>query len=318
MDLINLTSQTTKPIIEQLTNKYAFLKKNKSELRDLIYSSLNYTLDSLNDLTVLANSVSTNILAGGTDNLTILLHNGIINNNRSCHKFRIYHAHALSDFKVIRFAVYFYGKLIDDLAHDVLCLCNFDHSVFKQINNNDSLRDMFLHLVRCELMMALGILFYNLQIAMMLEIFNIGWVGSVCQTIVEYIETHDSYDYTKLIKDKTLRKILPKMESELKCKKGIYHKNFYRDNFKIIYDMYQPLTELKQLTTKQLREYVNNNLDMKALIGDKANDYLRTLLLTRYYYLVPISVLVLKPSEPSADAKPNLLPIPNAQLCIEV
>jgi hypothetical protein len=234
-------------------------------------------------------------------------------------KYQIYNKHTLTDFAIIKFAADFYDKNIDELASDALDLFN-SQSIQKIIFY---LKNQIMHLIKCDILIVLGILFFHLKIAIITEDIYTSVHTELSSTIIKQI-----------LKNSSMEDILKKSMSErnsivVKCINNLekkyenskaHHDNFALDRIKLIYDIYyQPFLHIESLDTVN---YINQFPDSFVIIKDidKIN---KKKIIDTYFYLIPIFYQCQKSMEMNAEPdkyfiKPKIFDISNNKLVIEI
>ena len=300
MGLLKITNDTIRPLVDQLTTKYPILKTFT-----LLHNIFTLCQDSRDELSMLAESVYNNIGTGMTNPVDILLtDNADEFVAMNVEKFTAYLDHELDDFKMIVWAAQFYGKSIEELAEDAIGVCDYEHQVFQCIKD-DNLLKIFLHMIKCDILISLGILFYRLHISMMLHCDHFPMTEEICHVIIRQIHKEKSYDYDNLINTYIedhnynvckLHKIVTSLLVKIKVDNPeIYHEDYYRVVFKKIYDMYyDAITQYLSIrkNPEELKKYINENLDMSGLgSGSWPSEYTRAHKYKDYLFAVPYLII---------------------------
>ena len=132
--LLVINDSTTKPLVDQLINRYPYLQKKRNHLTRIIIDFLGDSPHYRNlCLTKFANSVIKNIEIGINNPKIILTTHNKISFNET-YKYDAYYQHDFSNFQMIRWAAKFYGKSIDELATDAMKMCNYKHTKYSSIS----------------------------------------------------------------------------------------------------------------------------------------------------------------------------------------
>lgn len=322
--------ENLKIMIDHLTAKYPYLKRIGFGGLPTLFGAFLYSyIFPGESLPTLAKCISVNIDNGLTNEEDILL--GYKDKIRT-ERFDIYHKHQLHDFRIIQWASQFYGKSIDDLVNDVIKVCNYDNHVFQKIKSA-SLLDKFMHLVKCEILICLGMLFCYLKISMELE----HWLRNdlICYGIIKHI-LDGSYNYDKLLPIKMFGNSLMKnriaeMKKELlKKNPDIYYEDFYKDRLKNIYEMYHDQVRLVDKISRdpdEFGKFIDNNLDLSVLFS-KAKYMIPyryagyKLLNSHLNYALAIPGLISRSENRAETSRPKLEPtlhhMADTQLLIEI
>ena len=131
---------------------------------------------------------------------------------------------------------------------------NYESSNFKNIKNQ-VLCEQIKHLIECDILIVLGILFFYLKIAIIIEDCNRHYHDLLCNAIVKQILHNKSFDYDKITSEFCL------LFNNLGKKTGSkpeYYDGFVIDRIKQIYDMLcEPIKYIKSLNAENLKKYVD-------------------------------------------------------------
>ena len=169
---IKVNSVTCGNLSKQLIEKYSYLKKEKSNLVCIfitwVIGPIPYSARGVGNLVKVIKDNQNNDDVG---NILETITPSSLLSKFMIKKYQIYHKHKLTDFPIIHFAADFYGKSIEELASDAMEMYNEEHYTIKKIKSQ-TLRNQIKHLVECEILVVLGVLFFYLKIATIIDHFN--------------------------------------------------------------------------------------------------------------------------------------------------
>ena len=314
--MFKINPDTITPLVNQLTKQHPYLEKHRSIFgsifRTWLLEDQHYRIN--NSLKILAN------IAYNNDN-SITGYDHIFLNKCLDKKYKIMHDRKLDDFKIIKWASEFYGKSIEELACDAIKMCNYDNPSLKL--KDKSLLDILFHLITCDLLICLGILFSYLNLAILVDFIYKTELDQICSTIVEHILANGSYHYGTLVKINRLRSLVSRLNIALKSQNPNAYTGFYKDKFKIIYDMYyDTVVYINSLSKKEYQLFLKNNIDFQVVVsGADLHNCDKRRLLFNYHYLVSTCGISSKQNDEnmvSHDIKPRLADFGNLSLVIEV
>ena len=317
-NLIQIDVYKTMILIDHLRVKYPYLgTKKRIDVADIIhtcfyeYLLMQTVFDDFNW------KVVEKIMQGKCNDQEIFF-----GHDKISEKYRIISKHKLTDFKIINWAIHFYGKPLDGLIEDIMHICNRNHPIFFHIKT-PALLETFMHLLKYELLTAFGLIFYYLENAILLKCMDVNLVDETCKSIISYIRTGEEYilnmNLSKNWYDK-LGVVHDKLDKQLKkYETNEYSKNFYYPKFKILYDNYHCVTKIESMDDEQLQKFVEENLDIKMWLSDIHKSQHHGLLLRGFHYLIGMLSLETEHVDTSNDIlTPNLLDLDDTQLQIEL
>ena len=331
MNLIRFDAVASKPFVEQLAAKYPYLEKQRNGylinkrpfLQDIIQQGIDYrlTADKINRF---AASII-KIYKDSITNIDTILFNDLL---LPCDiaLYQIYCDHRIEDFKIIGWATDFYGKSIDEFAKDAMTsFCNYGHhDVFFYLVRNRELCDKFIHIVKCELLITLGILFQHIQMMIILEYFRMDTVSTICQNIICQIKEKGNYNYAELMDHffdhNTQSGILHKLRC-LKKDNPDADEDIFKARLKRIYNMYYKAVihiDSLQHNPEKLHEYIEENLDIKTLLIDTMDDDYVARLLGDLHCLLIIPSLITHHNNDTFEFTLKPIHLENISLQIEI
>ena len=298
MTIIKVKNKTIVRLSIHLSNKYPFLASNqmfKSQLLLLIRKTK--IINSADYLVTIVNDKQNYNNIGEILDAAIYLPSTAIEKSW-INKYQIYCKYDLQDFPVIQYAVDFYGKTINELAADAMLMFNYKSPNIAKIKNQ-ILCDQIEHLIKCDILIVLGILFYYLKIATIIENIYPHNHKFFCNIIVNMILHNEPFDYEK-IKSGLLSAHIKKLENKIGSKPE-YYDNFVIGRIKQIYDMFcDPIFKMqkdiipqntsannkKSLCNMNFRAYLKQFPESSIVMNyffEQGQDLFRN-----YYFLIPI------------------------------
>ncbi|XWV26611.1 putative orfan [Tupanvirus soda lake] len=335
MNIIRINNDTLKNINQQLSEKYPYLNTQKNHYEGIFKSWINSDerlpiSSSLNYLTKVIFHCNKNdiidiniVLDKGLPKITKTPKNvAIINNMKTLLE------HDLNDFPLIKNAVDFYGKSIDEFGDDIMPLCSFNSSVYFKIKN-ENLKKQCAHIFKGLIMLILGILFYYLKIATIIEDIYSNNHEKVSTVMAIFTSKKKEFNFDKikkeLISKDFLHKLLDKNGTSDK-----YYDGFYIDRFRTIYDMYyEPGKFFSNLNHNEYLKYLQQFPDFKIIFAESHVKRLEIIknksnIINEYFYLLPIYHQFGKKCDAYENdveihnIKPNIFNFDDTQILIEV
>jgi hypothetical protein len=323
---MKINDGTMHNLSQQLSDKYPFLKAQSEHLNSIFKSwlfdgrsGINNSADYLVDL-IKKNSTSNDI--GEILQIALNKCDLCLELEPILQKYQIYHKYQLTDFAVIKFAADFYGKSIEELANDALEICNFDSPSAIKIKNQ-YVKNQLKHLIACDILVILGILFFHLKIATIIEDIYKTAQESLSKKIISKIIKNVSFDHD-IIKNRIVNKHIHFLNEKYGADPE-YYDGFAIDRLKQVYDIYlQPFENFKSLGETDMEKYISQFPESSVIIKDKKAFNDRSDIINTYYYLVPIFYqyqnLMGLDSEPNTKyfIKPKIFDIDKNKLLIEI
>ena len=320
MTIIKVKNKTIVSLSTHLSNKYPYLKTNqmfKSQLLLLIRKTK--IINSADYLATIVNDKQTYNNIGEILDAAIYLPSTSIEKSW-IKKYQIYYEHNLKNFPVIQYAADFYGKSIGELASDAMKMFNYKSPNITKIKNK-ILCDQIEHLIKCDILIVLGILFHNLKIATIIENIYPHNHNFFCNIIINMILHNELFDYEK-IRSGLLSAHIKKLENKIGSQPE-YYDNFVIGRIRRIYDMfYEPISNNKLSSNMNFRIYLNQFPESSIVMNyffEQRQDLFRN-----YYFLIPIyhqfGNIMEQPTETENmhNTKPNILNICDNKLLVEI
>ena len=330
MKIIIINDNTISCLAEQLSNKYPYLKTQEKNFKLIFHywikdNEIIGEVRLINSINFLVDSV---VKLQKYDNIEQILKNISHTKNRSpiINKYQIYHKHKLSDFPFIHFAADFYGKSIAELAADAMQMYDSNSSSIKKIKSQ-KLRDQIKHLIECDILILLGILFFHLKIATITEDIFQAHQELFCREIMaQILKNKAAFDYDKIANGCLAEQI---RELDKKTGTGIeYYDGFACDRIKSIYDMfYEPVKHIKSLSKVDLEKYLNQFPESSIITSTTLYSPItknNSFFLDKYFYLMVIYHQFgnikehLTGTDTKYNIKPTLFSFSNNKLVIEI
>ncbi|XWV25349.1 putative ORFan [Tupanvirus deep ocean] len=334
VNFIKINKESLKPIKEQLLTKYPYLRREKNHFEGIFSSWIcsdkhlptNSLLEYLANITQYCNK-------NDIIDINIALDKGLpaINKKRIVNNVSTILKHDLNDYPLIKYAVDFYGKSLEEFGNDIMLIAAINsNSVYHKIKH-ENLKKQFAHIFKCAIMLILGILFYYLKIATIIEDVYSHNHSTISKLMAKYTANGKNFDIDKIKKKSSIKDFMNKL-IEKNGTSSTYYIDFYVDRLRSIYDMYdEPMRQINKIKSDQYLKYLQQFPDYKQFFESNENgplygnlSNLKHFMMDNYFYLIPIYYQFGNKFEDFENdatrhfVKPKIFDFDETQLLIEV
>jgi len=277
-------------VVEHLVNQYSYFENQPKNLEDTIKYWLidKYCINV--DIELLYNNVLSCVK--NNENLNEFNINHILDEfdkiSIITQKMRFFQKYKLTDFQIINSASDFYGKSVEYFCDDIMEIFNYD--LFEPIKKYTELYQDLMHLIKCDILTIIGILFYYLKITTITNDFYMDTHNLIGRAIVSYIANiGGEFDIDKIIVHypDTIDKLCGQFR---KNNREAYFLDFHKNVMEKMYDMYFPMvSKIKFMNEKEVINYTKEIPDYQLLLiltGQKLIS--KKYLYKEIYYLMAI------------------------------
>ena len=306
MHIFHNTDKLNKTVIPHLLQKYPTL--NKTDVIDNILPAFAQWLDPvIKSIKILIGKV---LLNGQNNQFDI---NTILSSDKRLIRYQLYNKYKLEDFYVIKFGANFYGKDFDTFVNDFMEV--FNHNAIPLlIRNNSQLLDSIIHLIKCDILFAIGKLSCYITIATFIENLYKSVINSVIKLIVTMIRKNETITHDNILRELSFAGIDLIKHFSVNYLNGT---QILFDRIKIIYDMFYPI--VKRTNWMAVLDKCPDWPCINFFYAPKkiSDDFI----LTKHpFILLPFAHLIDEDddSDKTYDLKPKLYHIKHSKIIIEV